>query len=91
MSADGRRARTAPLLRTEDLVAGYVPEVDILTGVSITVSEGEIVTVIGPNGAGKSTLIKSIFGLLPPRSGCVQLCAARTSPAWRRTRSPAAG
>jgi neutral amino acid transport system ATP-binding protein len=61
------------LLEVEDLVAGYVPEVDILTGVGLTVREGEIVTVIGPNGAGKSTLIKSIFGLLPPRRGRVIL------------------
>jgi neutral amino acid transport system ATP-binding protein len=59
------------LLATEGLVAGYVPEVDILNDVSITVHEGEIVTVIGPNGAGKSTLIKAIFGLLRPRSGTV--------------------
>jgi branched-chain amino acid transport system ATP-binding protein len=62
-----------PLLHTEDLVAGYVPEVDILNGVSIEVREGEIVTVIGPNGAGKSTLIKTIFGLLEPRGGLVRL------------------
>jgi neutral amino acid transport system ATP-binding protein len=68
MSADGQ-----PLLFTEDLVAGYVPEVDILTGVSLEVREGEIVTVIGPNGAGKSTLVKTIFGLLHPRGGLVQL------------------
>jgi neutral amino acid transport system ATP-binding protein len=57
------------LLETEDLVSGYVPEVDILNGVSIRVNEGEIVTVIGPNGAGKSTLAKTIFGLLTPRRG----------------------
>jgi branched-chain amino acid transport system ATP-binding protein len=57
------------ILVTEDVVAGYVPEVDILNGVSIRVREGEIVTVIGPNGAGKSTLIKTIFGLLQPRGG----------------------
>ena len=61
------------LLEVDDLVTGYVPEVDILNGVDLTVHEGEIVTVIGPNGAGKSTLIKSIFGLLPPRRGRVVL------------------
>ena len=61
------------LLTVEDLVSGYVPEVDILTGMDFDVREGEIVTVIGPNGAGKSTLIKSIFGLLPPRRGRVVL------------------
>jgi neutral amino acid transport system ATP-binding protein len=59
------------LLSVEDLVAGYVAEVDILNGVEMSVREGQIVTVIGPNGAGKSTLIKSIFGLLPPRRGRV--------------------
>jgi neutral amino acid transport system ATP-binding protein len=63
--------RNGALLATDDLVAGYVPEVDILNGVSISVREGEIVTVIGPNGAGKSTLIKAVFGLLKPRRGSV--------------------
>jgi ABC-type branched-subunit amino acid transport system ATPase component len=62
-----------PILRTEDVIAGYVPGVDILTGVSIEVQQGEIVTIVGPNGAGKSTLIKTIFGLLRPREGVVQL------------------
>jgi neutral amino acid transport system ATP-binding protein len=62
-----------PLLVAEELVAGYVPEVDILDGVSLDVSEGEIATVVGPNGAGKSTLIKAIFGLLRPRRGRVTL------------------
>lgn len=62
-----------PLLATEGVVAGYLPEVDILNGVSIKVTEGEIVTIVGPNGAGKSTLIKTIFGLLSPREGKIAL------------------
>ncbi len=57
------------VLAADGVVAGYVPEVDILNGVSLRVEDGEIVTVIGPNGAGKSTLIKTVFGLLRPRSG----------------------
>ncbi len=61
------------LLETRELVAGYVPEVDILQGVSLSAREGEIVTLVGPNGAGKSTLIKTIFGLVRPRSGRVTL------------------
>jgi len=61
------------LLSAEELVAGYLPEVDILDGLSLAVGEGEIVTVVGPNGAGKSTLIKTIFGLLRPRRGRVTL------------------
>jgi ABC-type branched-subunit amino acid transport system ATPase component len=66
-------AAATPLLVAEDLVAGYVPEVDILNGASLTVPEGTIVTVVGPNGAGKSTLIKTIFGLIRPRQGRVTL------------------
>ena len=62
-----------PLLVTDDLVAGYLPEVDVLDGVSLAVEEGEIATVVGPNGAGKSTLIRTIFGLLSPRRGRVTL------------------
>ena len=62
-----------PVLRAERLVAGYVPEVDILSGVDAEVREGEIVTIVGPNGAGKSTLLKCVFGLLPPRAGRVYL------------------
>jgi neutral amino acid transport system ATP-binding protein len=67
------RTANGVVLQAEDLVAGYVPEVDILNDTSVEVREGEIVTVIGPNGAGKSTLIKTIFGLLRPRRGRVRL------------------
>ena len=63
--ADGR------LLHAQGVVAGYVPEADVLNGVSVHVDEGEIVTIVGPNGAGKSTLIKTVFGLLQPRSGSI--------------------
>jgi branched-chain amino acid transport system ATP-binding protein len=62
---------TEPLLVVEDLVGGYVPEVDILRGVNLTLQQGELVGIIGPNGAGKSTLVKAIFGLLRVRSGTV--------------------
>ena len=74
MSAAERERRIGePLLVAEDLVAGYVAEVDILDGASLEVREGEIATVVGPNGAGKSTLIKTIFGLVRPRRGRVAL------------------
>ncbi len=66
-------ASNGVVLTTKDVVAGYVQEVDILNGVTIEVGKGEIVTVVGPNGAGKSTLIKTIFGLLKPRTGKVEL------------------
>src|SRR5919106_859160 len=61
------------LLRADDLVAGYVPGVDILTGCNFFLREGEIVGIIGPNGAGKSTLLKTMFGLIPVRRGGVRL------------------
>jgi neutral amino acid transport system ATP-binding protein len=61
------------VLSTEEIVAGYTPEVDILHGVDMEVREGEIVTMVGPNGAGKSTVMKTIFGLLDPREGRVLL------------------
>lgn len=61
------------LLQSVDLVAGYVPEVDILRGCNVHVETGELVGIIGPNGAGKSTLIKAMFGLVPVRSGRVLL------------------
>jgi neutral amino acid transport system ATP-binding protein len=61
------------VLEVDGVVAGYTAEVDILNGVSINVRDGEIVTVVGPNGAGKSTLIKTIFGLLTPRTGRIVL------------------
>jgi branched-chain amino acid transport system ATP-binding protein len=61
------------LLAAEDIVAGYVPGVDILKGCTLTLASGELAGVIGPNGAGKSTLLKAIFGLLPVRSGRVLL------------------
>jgi neutral amino acid transport system ATP-binding protein len=66
-------AAAEPALTAEGLVAGYVPEVDILRGVDLTVTEGDIVTIVGPNGAGKSTLIKTVCGLVPPRAGRVLL------------------
>lgn len=61
------------LLAAEEVVAGYVPAVNILQGCTLTLDEGEVVGVIGPNGAGKSTLIKTVFGLLPVRDGRITL------------------
>jgi len=60
------------LLSAIDLVAGYLPGIDILNGCSVEVDEGEVVGVIGPNGAGKSTLVKTVFGLVPVRRGAVR-------------------
>jgi len=56
------------ILNTDDVIAGY-KTANVLQGVSISLSEGEIVSVVGRNGVGKSTLVKTIIGLLPARSG----------------------
>ena len=62
-----------PVLNVIDIVAGYIPEVNILNGCNLTVKEGEFVGIIGPNGAGKSTLLKAILGQCDIRSGSVHL------------------
>jgi branched-chain amino acid transport system ATP-binding protein len=62
---------SGPLISVQEVVAGYVPEVDILNGVNLDLHPGELVGIIGPNGAGKSTLLKALFGLIPVRSGRV--------------------
>jgi len=67
------RLAEGALLRADNLVAGYVPGVNILNGADLYLRDGELVAIIGPNGAGKSTLLKSLFGLIPIRSGTVSL------------------
>ncbi len=62
-----------PLLAAEDLVSGYLPGVNVLNGCNLALADGELVGVIGPNGAGTSTLVKTMFGLVPTRSGTVTL------------------
>ena len=47
----------------------YYGNIEALKGISLTVEEGECVTLIGSNGAGKSTTLRSISGLTPPRTG----------------------
>ena len=61
------------VIEAVELVAGYVPEVNILNGCNLTVSENEFVGIIGPNGAGKSTLLKAMLGLVDVRSGSITL------------------
>ena len=64
---------TSNVIEARDLVAGYVPEVNILNGCDLAVAPGEFVGIIGPNGAGKSTLLKAVLGLVDVRSGHVLL------------------
>jgi ABC-type branched-subunit amino acid transport system ATPase component len=61
------------LLRGDDLIAGYLPGVNILNGASLHCHDGELVGIIGPNGAGKSTFLKALFGLVHVHEGSVTL------------------
>lgn len=61
-----------PMLEVQDIHT-YYGNIHALKGISITVEEGEIVTLIGANGAGKSTTLWTITGLLKPRQGKVFL------------------
>jgi branched-chain amino acid transport system ATP-binding protein len=56
------------VLRLRDVTASY-GNIQVLRGVSLHISQGEIVALIGSNGAGKSTTLMSVCGLVPPRSG----------------------
>ncbi|HLJ21967.1 MAG TPA: ABC transporter ATP-binding protein [Stellaceae bacterium] len=61
-----------PLLILDKVFAGY-GKMTILNGLTARIRRGAITTVIGPNGAGKSTMFKTIFGVLPVRSGTITL------------------
>jgi branched-chain amino acid transport system ATP-binding protein len=60
-------------LLTVDDIHTYYGEAHILQGVSLSVGEGEVVTMIGRNGAGKTTTLLSIMGIAPARRGVVRL------------------
>jgi branched-chain amino acid transport system ATP-binding protein len=59
-----------PLLEISDIVVNY-GRIEALHGISLTVEDGELVTLLGANGAGKSTTMRAISGLLPLTRGKV--------------------
>ncbi|MEG2778597.1 MAG: ABC transporter ATP-binding protein [Aurantimicrobium sp.] len=71
--AEAKKTGVEPVLRADNLVAGYLPGVNILNGCTIEAYPGELIGIIGPNGAGKSTLLKALFGLVKIREGSVTL------------------
>ena len=71
--AENIKPGVEPVLRADNLVAGYLPGVNILNGCTIEAYPGELIGIIGPNGAGKSTLLKALFGLVKIREGNVVL------------------
>ena len=62
-----------------DDIHTYYGNIQALKGISLTVEEGECVTLIGSNGAGKSTTLRSISGLTPPRNGSIKLSGQEIS------------
>ena len=62
------------VLEIHNLRGGYIPELDILQGIDLTLPEGDVVGVLGLNGSGKSTLGKAIMNMLPRREGEIRFC-----------------
>jgi branched-chain amino acid transport system ATP-binding protein len=75
------------MLEAEDLHAGY-GAVPVLTGISLSVAEGEFVGILGHNGMGKTTLLKALAGILPASAGRVRLGGEDVTrlPSHQRTR-----
>ncbi len=61
------------MLKVEDLHV-YYGAIHAIKGISFEVKQGEIVALIGANGAGKSTILKTVSGLMHPRSGSIRFC-----------------
>ncbi|NSC25156.1 ABC transporter ATP-binding protein [Streptomyces albus subsp. chlorinus] len=66
-------------MRATDVRFGYLPDVDVLHGVTLDVAPGSRVALVGPSGAGKSTLGRLLAGIYGPRRGEVTLGGARLS------------
>jgi branched-chain amino acid transport system ATP-binding protein len=72
LETDVQGCRSDITIEFDKVVAGYTPSLTILNETTLDARAGEITLLIGPNGAGKSTVLKTLFGLLTPRSGEVR-------------------
>jgi phospholipid/cholesterol/gamma-HCH transport system ATP-binding protein len=72
MSLEWTKTHEAPEIRLEDVALGY-PNLEVLSGISAVLPQGDITVILGGSGGGKSTLLKSILGLLPPVRGRIYL------------------
>lgn len=60
-----------PMLKVTDLAVSY-GHVEALRGINVEVHKGQIVSIIGANGAGKTTMLRTISGLVKPKTGTVE-------------------
>jgi len=67
------------IIEFDRVVAGYSPSVTILNELTLDVRKAEITLLIGPNGAGKSTVLKTLFGMLIPRTGEIRFEGKRVN------------
>jgi branched-chain amino acid transport system ATP-binding protein len=70
--AAGSAVAPPKIIEFEAVIAGYSPSLTILNETTLDARRGEITLLIGPNGAGKTTVLKTLFGMLTPRSGEVR-------------------
>ena len=73
------------ILEVKNIDAGYEAQ-HVLFDVSLTVAQGEVVTILGPNGAGKSTLLKTLAGIIAPTKGEI-LLKDRITPVFQSPRA----
>src|SRR4030081_2770829 len=67
------------IIEFDGVVAGYSPSVTILNELTLDAREAEITLLIGPNGGGKSAVLKTLFGMLVPRSGEIRFEGKRVN------------
>ena len=65
-------AQRTPRIRLEDVALGYAADT-VQSGVSAAIAQGEVFAVVGDSGSGKSTLLKALIGLMPVRSGRIEM------------------
>jgi branched-chain amino acid transport system ATP-binding protein len=67
------------IIEFDRVVAGYSQSLMILNELTLDARQGEVTLLIGPNGAGKSTVLKTLFGMLTPRSGAIRIAGQPTA------------
>ncbi|MCI2059072.1 MAG: energy-coupling factor transporter ATPase [Oscillibacter sp.] len=70
-----------PIIQIQDLHFGYVPEVEVLHGITLDICKGQFVSIVGRNGSGKTTIVKHFNGLHQPTGGKVLVKGRDTSKA----------